>query len=152
VLFLCYGNICRSPYAAAAARRQLPSGIRVGSAGFFGPDRPAPSEAREVAAERGADLSPHRSRQLTANMAWSADLIVVMEARQRRKMIEKYPTIADRVILLGDLDPQPINRRDVLDPFGQPVATFRSCFDRIERCVDVLAGLWNGETHPNRLG
>jgi protein-tyrosine-phosphatase/predicted ATP-grasp superfamily ATP-dependent carboligase len=152
VVVLCYGNICRSPYAAAVARRRLPAGIRVGSAGFFGPDRPAPSEAIAVAAERGVDLSPHRSRQMTANIVWSADLILVMEARQRRRMIERFPTIADRVVLLGDLDPQPIGRRDVPDPFGQPVETFQLCFDRIDRCVGALAAVWSGAGVASRLG
>ena len=53
VLFICHGNICRSPYAAAAARRLLPESVAVESAGFIGPDRPSPPEAVAVAAERG---------------------------------------------------------------------------------------------------
>src|SRR5262245_31044627 len=69
VLFVCHGNICRSPYAAAAFRAQLsPESaqlIKVASAGFVGPIRPAPRTARDEAAARGLDLRDHRSMTLS---------------------------------------------------------------------------------------
>ena len=46
------------------------------------------------------------------------------------------------MVLLGDLDPEPITRRTVLDPVEQPAEVFRSCYDRIDRCVGALAVLW----------
>ena len=141
VLFLCYGNICRSAYAAAVARARLAPEIVVTSAGFFGPDRPSPVEAIAVAAERHVDLGGHRSRLVTSELLAGADAIVVMELRQRERLLVGNPGIAPRVYLLGDLDPQPIRRRDVPDPYGEPLTAFQACFDRIERCVDTLAAL-----------
>src|SRR5207245_10184938 len=45
IVFVCHGNICRSPYAAAAFSREVPpmfrAGVRIDSAGFVGPGRPA---------------------------------------------------------------------------------------------------------------
>jgi len=150
VLFVCYGNICRSPYAAAVARGQLPPAIAVASAGFFGPDRPPPREAIDVAAERGVRLAGHRSRLVSADLLSATDVIVVMDRQQRRRLIELNPDVAARVVLLGDLDPLPITRRDVTDPYGQSLATFRSCFDRIGRCVTALAAPWRGDRAPTR--
>ncbi|MFW6193280.1 MAG: hypothetical protein ACOC83_07315, partial [Gemmatimonadota bacterium] len=66
VLFVCQGNICRSPYAAGAFLRALPDGWRtrvaVSSAGFVGPGRGSPTTALRVASRRGVDLTAHRSR------------------------------------------------------------------------------------------
>src|SRR5688572_33037024 len=64
VLVVCYGNICRSPFAAAVLARALGGmrgGARVESAGLIGPppSRPAPPHAVTVAARRGVDLAPH---------------------------------------------------------------------------------------------
>lgn len=90
VVFLCHGNICRSPYAEAAFRAALPAElreeIRVCSAGFHKSGRPSPEEARLEAASRGLDLSEHRSRLLDRETVEVADLLVVMDARQARRL------------------------------------------------------------------
>jgi protein-tyrosine-phosphatase len=67
--------------------------------------------------------------------------MVVMDPQQRRHLIAMRPALSDRVVLLGDLDPEPITRRAVPDPVEQPSEVFRSCYDRIERCVRVFAAL-----------
>src|SRR5207245_1676219 len=83
VLFVCHGNICRSPYAAYAFRQRIPpmfaTAMRVDSAGFVGPGRPSPGTAIESAAHRGVDLSPHRARVLTRQRVEDSDVVVVME-------------------------------------------------------------------------
>jgi protein-tyrosine-phosphatase len=142
VLFVCHGNICRSPYAAAVARRLFPTAVAVESAGFIGPGRPSPPEAVAVAAERGMDLSPHRSQLVTAEHLSRADTIVVMDPEQRRQVIAMRAALPDRVVLLGDLDPEPIKTRSVSDPVDQPIDAFRSSYGRIERCIRVFAALW----------
>ena len=142
VLFVCHGNICRSPYAAAVARRLLPATVAVESAGFIDADRPSPPQAITVAGERGLDLSPHRSQVIELGHVREVDLIVVMDSEQRHRLVSSRPELGGRVVLLGDLDPEPITRRTVLDPVEQPAEVFRSCYDRIDRCVDVLAVLW----------
>src|SRR3989442_12759849 len=88
ILFVCHGNICRSPLAAALLRRALSQKkVGVASAGFMGPGRPAPPEAVAAAAHYGVDLSAHRSQLLTADRARGADLIVVMDPSQRRGLL-----------------------------------------------------------------
>src|SRR5439155_26847388 len=64
--FVCYGNICRSPFAEAAAARALTALRRaspgVWSAGLFDPTRPAHNLAVQAAREYGLDLNSHRSQ------------------------------------------------------------------------------------------
>lgn len=140
LLVVCHGNICRSPFAAALLRQALgPAGVRVDSAGFVRPDRPAPPEAVAAAARRGVDLADHRSRLLTPDLARAADLIVVMDPLQQRHMRERFGR-AD-VIVLGDLDPAPPEGgrvRTMPDPIGQGSAVFEASYARIERCVAGL--------------
>ena len=140
ILVVCHGNICRSPVAAALLRQALgPAGIRVESAGFIGPNRPAPPAAVATAARHGVDLSDHRSRLLTADLVRSAELIVVMDAAQRREVCDRFGRSPRDVLLLGDLDPQPIATRTIRDPVEQPLQVFEETYARIERCMRELA-------------
>jgi protein-tyrosine phosphatase len=139
VLFICHGNICRSPYAAAAARTRFPRDIAVDSAGFFGPGRASPDEAIQAARERSADLSQHRSQLLSAVHLRHGDLFVVMDVQQRRRLLRGRHKLRGRVVLLGDFDPEPSATRTILDPVERPVEAFRSCYARIDRCVAGLA-------------
>lgn len=148
-LFICHGNICRSPYAAALARQLLPAGVAVESAGFIGPGRPPPPEAVAVARERGIDLTPHRSQLISPDQLLEADVVVVMDQQQRRRLVEWRPKLAGHVLLLGDLDPEPVKRRAVPDPVDKPMEVFRSCYDRVDRCIRVLANSWGQRSRAN---
>lgn len=142
VLFVCHGNICRSPYAAAVFRSHLgphaAQVIRVRSAGFVGPTRPAPRHAVDEAAARGIDLREHRSHRLTAQEVRAAELVVVMEPRQVRPLRDLYAS-AVPVVVLADLDPEPDGGRVIVDPVDQPRAVFAASYDRIDRCVVMLS-------------
>jgi protein-tyrosine-phosphatase len=140
ILVVCHGNICRSPFAAALLEQALgPVGIGVHSAGFVGPARRSPPEAVAVAARRNVDLSRHRSRLLTADLVRSADLIVVMDAMQRRHVCDRFGRAPRDVIVLGDLDPAPIETRSIRDPVDQGPEVFEASYARIERCAGELA-------------
>jgi protein-tyrosine phosphatase len=140
VLFVCHGNICRSPYAEHALVRDLGDreGWRIVSAGFVKPDRPSPAEARAVASRRGVDLEEHRSRLLTDESVETADLIYVMSAAQERDIQEQFGADPGKVWVLGDLDPEPIRKRTIRDPVEQPEAVFEEVYDRIDRCIRVM--------------
>lgn len=88
VLFICTGNICRSPMGEfmlneAASLRGLPIVAR--SAGLAAPDQPPPPHTLSVLADRGIDASAHRSRKLLADMVGSADLVLAMTGRHARE-------------------------------------------------------------------
>jgi protein-tyrosine phosphatase len=139
LLVLCHGNICRSPMAAALLDRELrPLGIDVQSAGFIGFNRPPPAEAIAAAESHGVDLTSHRSRPVTADVARAADLIVVMDVIQRRLVCERFGRLPSDVIVLGDLDPAAVETRAIRDPVDQSRQVFDEVYERIARCVQEL--------------
>jgi protein-tyrosine phosphatase len=148
VYFICLGNICRSPYAASRFRALLGAGgrrdIEIHSAGFIGPDRPSPPELVALAAERGIDLGAHRSRTVSRNLTGPGSRIIVMEPAQQRQVMRALGVTADAILILGDLDPEPIERRGIQDPFGHPPEVYARVLDRIDRCVATLGRVWGG--------
>lgn len=143
ILVVCLGNICRSPYAEHRltdefARAGLDD-VRVVSAGFILPGRPSPDAARRVAAGRGLDLENHRSRVVTPAMAQEADVTLVMAPGQLRKLRQVAGAEPEGpAIVLGDLDPAPIDRRTIVDPYDQPDGVFEAVYERIDRCCRSL--------------
>ena len=144
VLFVCQGNIYRSPYAAAAFIEALPpvlrASIRVESAGFVGPGRPSPKPAVDLAMREGLDLTPHSSSLLTPARVKTFDWIVVMERGQQREIASRFGR-SRGVIVLGDLDPRPIRTRTITDPWNQSDQVLEASYDRVRRCVSELARL-----------
>jgi protein-tyrosine phosphatase len=151
IVVICHGNICRSPYAEGVLRRLLAergrSDVVIRSAGFVGPDRPSPAEALTVALELGVDLSSHRSQLITGKHLNAADLVVVMSPEQAVD-VQWRGASAGSVIVLGDLDPEPIDSRTIRDPWKGTTDDFRSSYRRIDRCVEELVRLLSAD--PSR--
>jgi protein-tyrosine phosphatase len=141
ILIVCYGNICRSPYGAVALQKALHGheGVQVFSAGLFGPGRPSPHTALSAAGRRGIDLSSHRSQLITVALLRDVDLVMVMEASQRRRLQADFGFDRGRTLLLGDFDPLSVHTRAVPDPYGGNRETFDECYARIDRCVGQVA-------------
>jgi protein-tyrosine-phosphatase len=142
LVFVCTGNLCRSPLAAALAAAALARGLgcvpaELPSCGFavLSAGTAADSGRRatpETAAEgrtRGLDLAAHRSRPLTPALVDRADRLFVMEAAQRARILEFAPEAAGRVLLL---DPA---GRDVPDPFGRGPEAYRRAAAMLESAV-----------------
>lgn len=139
LLVLCHGNICRSPVAAGLLQRGLaPLGIAVHSAGFIGFNRPSPPEAVAAAEQHGLSLRDHRSRPVTADLARTADLIIVMEPSQGRTVIERFGRRPADIVILGDLDPLPVDTRTIRDPVTDGREVFDQVYARIARCTREL--------------
>lgn len=142
VLFVCHGNVCRSPFAAAALSSSLETVdselMAIGSAGFIGPDRSPPPEALAAARRLGQEISTHRSRLVTSENLRAADLIVVMAPNQARGIRNRVRETPTQVVVLGDLDPLPIRRRTILDPWSGSATEFDLSYGRISRCVAEL--------------
>lgn len=150
VLFMCYGNICRSPFAEYVFRREMQH-VQEGlfntvSAGFIGPNRRSPPEALAAAQRTGIDLSEHRSRLVTAELARASALVVVMSAEQARAIRRLSGPEPPTILVLGDLDPLPIDARTIRDPWSESADVFDASYARIERCVRELASHLSAHT------
>ena len=143
ILFVCHGNIYRSPWAEAAFRSHLPDHLRERvqalSAGFVGPGRPAPAESVTLAERQGLDLTAHRSQLLTPALVCESDLVVVMNGAQQAEICRRFNYPRRRVLVLGDLDPAVVGTREVTDPWNRPVEVLVGSTQRIMRCTSELA-------------
>ena len=120
ILFVCTGNTCRSPLAAALARAY---GVDAQSAGLSAyPGDPASSQAARVARLYGADLSGHRARQVTREMVDQADAIFVMTPGHRAALCALFPQAASRARVLEPSIP---------DPYGGGEAVYRQCAESL---------------------
>lgn len=136
ILVLCEGNHCRSPLAEGLLKAALGPSVQVESAGLSAQDGYAPHPfAISLMAERGINITTHRSRQVTHDMALAADLILVMDHRQKTWCSELIPGSIGRVSLLGQWLPE--GEQDIADPISQPQEIFPIAFDKILRSVDM---------------
>jgi len=106
VLFVCTGNICRSPTAEALARRELAHypgvPLEVSSAGSHALEgNPAASRSMLAASTRGASLERHFARELTRRRVRSAGLILCMAAEHRPFVLSYDRSAANRTFLLA---------------------------------------------------
>jgi protein-tyrosine phosphatase len=166
VLFLCQGNICRSPFAAAlAARHFLEAGldhVDVVSAGLRASQAPeSPPDAVTAAAAHGVRLDGHRARDVTPAQMADADVIVVMEVRHLDHIRLRYPASVARVHLLPLYErPEgygPLERVNLTDPFARGPEAFVRCYGRIAAALPSLTAAiqlacQDGPTSAGRAG
>jgi protein-tyrosine-phosphatase len=147
VLFVCSGNICRSPMAAeymrhVAARSGL-GHVVVDSAGLLGiEDAPASDESVRVLREHDLDLRGHRSRGLREIDLQTADLVLPMTVDHLAEMERRFGQGGGQRTLLRAFEGGPVASRgapDLDDPIGRSLGFYRRCFETIRTCVDHLA-------------
>ncbi len=146
VVFVCSGNICRSPMAAEYLRRRAAGEglghLVVASAGTLDieGERASPL-AVQVLREAGLDLTGHRSRGVRDSDLRSADLVLAMELSHLELLERNFPGGHGKVKLLRAFEkgPEPeLGAPDLSDPIGRPVEEYRDCFRTIRTCVDHL--------------
>lgn len=142
VLFVCHGNIIRSPMAAALFESQLRTRsvatISVASAGLHSePGRAADPRALALAPEFGLSLDGHRTRCLTDEMVEWAEAIFVMDFRNEAVFLSRYPGARSKLFLLGAGE-SGIESVEIADPYEGSVNDVRACYRRLQRCVEEL--------------
>jgi protein-tyrosine-phosphatase len=137
VVFVCWGNICRSPYAAHRLAQLMPT-IDVASAGVHAArGQETPTLVAQVAAARGVDLSGHRAKPM--HHLDRDDLIVAFDSASAKELFDRLPARAS-MLWLAALDPTD-RRPNIPDPYGLPVQDVGHILARIDRCCEELASL-----------
>jgi len=150
VLFVCTGNICRSPIAEGLFRRMTGNrkDIEVASAGVHAVRGQPPSlYAVEVCAEEGTNISALRSQPLTGALVDQATHIFAMTGAHVETIQTLFPQSAEKTFLIREFEePGTTVWRDVPDPIGLGREVYEDCARIIKKALpSVLAFVEQGE-------
>ncbi len=135
LLFICTGNICRSPMAGGMAihyarERGWPVGVK--SASMLGlENQPADPKAVRAMREIDIDITRHRSQPITDELVTWSDYILVMELRHQMHLHSVHPHSEGKVLMLGNFG----GLHEVRDPIGGWMFRFRRSREELLRCV-----------------
>ena len=136
VLFVCKGNICRSPFAARLFASRANSSVRILTAGFHPSGRSTPDVAAAVARDWGVNLEDHRSALITEDLLRSSGIVFGFDFGQVVAIRALFPSFASKVVLIGALDDGPLQ---IPDPWGGQADDFRRVYARIDSAVSSAA-------------
>jgi protein-tyrosine-phosphatase/predicted ATP-grasp superfamily ATP-dependent carboligase len=143
-LFVCFGNIMRSPMAEAMLKHALAArgidGPVVRSAGLHAvPGREAHSCALAVSRELGIPLDEHRAQLLTPELVSGSDLIFAMDFENLAELETLYPAARNKIFLLSRYAQGRQRNREIPDPYFGDIETTRRCYSVLRACIANLA-------------
>ncbi|MBJ7389937.1 MAG: serine hydroxymethyltransferase [Chthoniobacterales bacterium] len=146
VLFICTGNVCRSPMAEGLLRHMAGDRVKVASAGLgAGHGQPPSAHAIEVLGKEGIDIEDIRSQPVSAHLLQQADYIFTMTRDHLDMLLLLFPEMASKTRLLRFEEAAKGGRADVTDPIGGTRATYESCKADIQRAMSHVIPLVTGE-------
>ena len=140
ILFVCLGNICRSPLAEGIARkiaREKGLNLKIDSAGTSGwhIDEPPCERSIMVGKRHKIDISNLKGRKLNAYSDLEFDLIIAMDG-QNYQDIMRLGFEADKVALMGDYG---LQGRDIPDPYYfKDMEGFEKVYSMLESAITEL--------------
>jgi protein-tyrosine-phosphatase/predicted ATP-grasp superfamily ATP-dependent carboligase len=149
VLFVCKGNICRSPFAQRVAEQLFFEGRTCWSAGYYDIDgRSSPEVAVRAAASMGVDLSSHRSVRLTETYVRDADAIFVFDLENYERLRTEY-SCRGKLHFVGSLSPT--GHLWIEDPDGEDLDCFKCTYERIRAAIEATCGRPSHANKPPNL-
>jgi protein-tyrosine phosphatase len=143
ILFVCFGNIMRSPMAETMFRQSTAGKQILASAFSAGlhaiPGREAHPRALAASNEIGLSLVEHRAQQLTPEMVSQADVIFVMDFKNKAEVLALYPEARDKVVLLSEYADGADRCREIPDPYFGDLESTRRCYALLQTCIHNLA-------------
>lgn len=157
VLFICTGNVCRSPMAEGLLRAMLQDApgteIEVASAGLSALDGLPPSQySIEALASEGIDISRQRSRQLTPDMVAQSTHIFAMTQSHKMTIEAYFPFAAEKTFLLREFSEGATPKMaaqgflDVPDPIGMDRNAYELTRDLIKEVLPAIVAFIRNPT------
>ena len=138
LLFVCKGNICRSPFAERYARNVFPASRQIESCGYYPQaGRRSPAVAISAAAEFGVDLRSHRSQLIQRHLVEEASVIFTFDEENRRAVVSAFPEVRHKTFALGTYTPG--RNMMIEDPYGGSPQTFLDVYSEIRAALDHCA-------------
>ena len=135
IVFVCKGNICRSPFAERYARELFPvKDIRSsGSRAKIG--KKSPEKAIKASKKFGVDLSEHSADRIPEEELKRSDIIFVFDPENLMDVKKDHPPLADRTFILSELIDEPW----IPDPYGKGEEEFRNSYEMITRSLKRMS-------------
>ena len=155
ILFICKGNICRSPFAEHIARKYLLNLMqcKITSAGLLVDEPIAPPlEAVEAAKRFEVDIGNHKSKSVNFELIESHDMVFVMEAWQFNFLRNIFLGHEKKFFLLPlyyckrNEFGGAYNKYNIRDPYGRSLDDYSMCYNRICRCISEFLSSANIST------
>lgn len=144
VVFVCWGNICRSPMAERVAEgwlaRSGTDGVELSSAGVSDEEagNPIDRRARQWLERSGYRAGDHRAHRITGDEIDAADLVVAMEKIHIDRMERMRPQRTDHIRLLTSFDPDAPPGAGVPDPWYGDANGFGDTLASVEAAMPAL--------------
>lgn len=142
-LFVCFGNLMRSPMAEALLRKAVSEagvhGTRCASAGLHAiAGNEAHPWALIASQEIGLPLTSHRAQPVTADLVAQADAIFAMDFQNKAELLARFPEFESRFLMLSAYADGPFRYREIPDPFFGDIDATRRCYGVLQACIRNL--------------
>ncbi len=144
IIFICTGNICRSPMAHWYMQKRIDDMKKseeylISSCGTntYGGER-ATQNAIQAIAKYGVNMENHRSTNISDVDLSTYDLIICMTENHKDIVLFTYPNIKDKIFTLKEYVYNDQIYTDIDDPWGYDISVYNSCGKEIVDCVDKL--------------
>ncbi len=144
LLFVCFGNIMRSPMCEALLKRELSgfdqTNFAIESAGLNAtPGRVADPWAITAAKDFGISLADHRARAVTAEMIQQADVIFAMDYKNQVQLLSRWPAAKKKIRMMGWYADEGERMPEIRDPYYIGLEGTRDCYRILTHCIRNLA-------------
>lgn len=138
ILFICKGNICRSPFAEFYSRKVFSPSVHTRSCGYYPQlGRLCPRNAVIAGRDNDVDMKNHRSVVINDEYMDNADIVFVFDYENMSKVVSKYPRYRSKIWYLSEVTT--VGLLEIPDPYGNDRSVFDKIYSQIRHNIDIIA-------------